>query len=282
MNKRSLRFYEFGPFRINVTERLLQRSDEAVPLTPKVFDTLLVLVENSGHVLGKNELMQALWPDSFVEESSLTQNISLLRRALSESGDCKYIETIPKRGYRFVANVQEVLGPSGEMFMQERISTQILVEEEQFVHDSEEPAAQARTDQNSMRVTVITARRHLRLGVFAGAAVVLSVVAFLYLSQKNRTTVDSFTPRSMAVLPFKRIGPQTDTELLSLGMANALIIKLLYAATYQTKRDNKPDRASLNSCFVTGILQIRSTTKKHSFGGFCRGYEQKYHRKLLG
>ncbi len=88
MNKRSLRFYEFGPFRINVTERLLQRSDEAVPLTPKVFDTLLVLVENSGHVLGKNELMQALWPDSFVEESSLTQNISLLRRALSESGDC--------------------------------------------------------------------------------------------------------------------------------------------------------------------------------------------------
>ena len=107
MNQRALHYYEFGPFRLNATERLLQRGNDVVPLTPKVFDTLLVLVENCGHVLEKTKLMEQLWPDSFVEESSLTQNISLLRRALSDLGsDENYIETIPKRGYRFVGVVQ--------------------------------------------------------------------------------------------------------------------------------------------------------------------------------
>src|SRR5512138_857247 len=108
MIQRSLHYYEFGPFRLNVTERLLHRGTEIVSLTPKVFDTLLVLVENCGHVVEKNELMQQLWPDSFVEESSLTQNVSLLRKALSDVGnESNYIETIPKRGYRFVAHVKE-------------------------------------------------------------------------------------------------------------------------------------------------------------------------------
>ena len=84
MNQRALHFYEFGPFRLNLTERILYRGSDMVSLTPKVFDTLLLLVENNGHILEKNELMEHLWPDSFVEESSLTQNISLLRRALAE------------------------------------------------------------------------------------------------------------------------------------------------------------------------------------------------------
>ena len=71
MNRRPLSFYEFGPFRINVTERLLQHGEELVPLSPKVFDTLLILVENHGHIVEKRELMDQLWPDTFVEESSL-------------------------------------------------------------------------------------------------------------------------------------------------------------------------------------------------------------------
>src|SRR4030095_5294882 len=109
MTPRPLSFYEFGPFRINVSERLLQRGEELVPLSPKVFDTLLILVENHGHVVEKKELMDLLWPETFVEESSLTQNISLLRRALTEGeNDLHYIETIPKRGYRFVAKVNRV------------------------------------------------------------------------------------------------------------------------------------------------------------------------------
>src|SRR5215510_3571420 len=108
MNDEPSLFYEFGPFRLNVEERLLERNGELVPLTPKVFETLLVLVENSGHVMAKDDLIRTLWPDTFVEESSLTQNISLLRRALDEaSGSRQYIETIPKRGYRFVADVRQ-------------------------------------------------------------------------------------------------------------------------------------------------------------------------------
>jgi Tol biopolymer transport system component/DNA-binding winged helix-turn-helix (wHTH) protein len=110
MRKQTQQVYEFGPFRLDVDERLLMRDGRMAPLPPKVFDTLLVLVQNSGRVVSKDELMQSLWPDTFVEESNLTQNISQLRRALSDgTAGAKYIETIPKRGYRFVANVQPVV-----------------------------------------------------------------------------------------------------------------------------------------------------------------------------
>jgi len=101
--------YEFGRFRLDAKERLLLRDGEIVPLTPKAFDMLLALVENSGHLLEKNELMRTLWPDTFVEEESLAQNISLLRKALDESENQKFIETVPRRGYRFVASVRKTI-----------------------------------------------------------------------------------------------------------------------------------------------------------------------------
>jgi pimeloyl-ACP methyl ester carboxylesterase/DNA-binding winged helix-turn-helix (wHTH) protein len=109
MSKQTKRFYVFGVFRIDVTERVLFGGKGVVSLTPKAFDTLLVLVENSGHVLSKEELMEKVWPDSFVEENNLAQNISALRKALDEEGvrPQKYIETVPKRGYRFIADVRE-------------------------------------------------------------------------------------------------------------------------------------------------------------------------------
>ena len=111
MLKQTRQLYEFGPFRLDVDERLLMRDGRMTPLPPKVFDTLLVLVENRGRVVSKDELMQSLWPDTFVEESNLTQNISQLRRALGDgAADAQYIETIPKRGYRFVAGVQSLAG----------------------------------------------------------------------------------------------------------------------------------------------------------------------------
>ncbi|MEP7336590.1 MAG: winged helix-turn-helix domain-containing protein [Acidobacteriota bacterium] len=109
MHKQSKPGYEFGPFHLDVEDRLLLRDGRVVPLPPKVFDTLLVLIANRGRILGKDELMQTLWPETFVEESNLTQNISQIRRALgSDTSEMQYIETIPKRGYRFVAEVQAV------------------------------------------------------------------------------------------------------------------------------------------------------------------------------
>src|SRR6516165_307474 len=101
--------YEFGPFRLEPAERKLLRGNEIVVLTPKAFDTLVLLVRNSGHLLEKDELIRTLWPDSFVEEGNLTSNISILRKALGD--DPAYIETVPKRGYRFVGAVHQLPKP---------------------------------------------------------------------------------------------------------------------------------------------------------------------------
>ena len=108
MYKSSKHFYQFGPFRLDGVRRLLLRADQSVPLTPKVLHTLLVLVENAGRVVSKDELMKAVWPDTFVEEGNLTQNISVLRKVLGENpGEHTYIETVPKQGYRFIPAVSD-------------------------------------------------------------------------------------------------------------------------------------------------------------------------------
>src|SRR5262245_53313018 len=109
MSHQSRHLYEFGPFRLDAGERLLLRDGASVPLTPKAFDLLLSLVECHGHLLEKDELMKLVWPDTFVEEANLSSNVSLIRKALGdgENGQ-KFIETVPRRGYRFVAGVREL------------------------------------------------------------------------------------------------------------------------------------------------------------------------------
>jgi len=129
MNRPAKRFYIFGLFRIDVTERILHSPKGPMTLTPKVFDTLLALVENSGHVLSKEELMKKVWPDSFVEENNLAQNISTLRKVL-DAGERKYIETVPKRGYRFTADVKESSEGGPDLILRERTRASIIVEED--------------------------------------------------------------------------------------------------------------------------------------------------------
>lgn len=129
MNLPSKRFYLFDGFRVDARERTLFKENREVPLTPKVFDTLLVLIENSSHVLTKKELMQQVWPDSFVEENNLAQNISILRKALGESKTGEpYIQTVPKRGYRFVADVSSTGGDNETLIVRERTRARIVVE----------------------------------------------------------------------------------------------------------------------------------------------------------
>src|SRR5712692_10325495 len=121
------RVYEFGDFRVDPAERLLLRNGDTVPLTPKVFDTLVALVEKSGHVVAKDELMNQVWPDSFVEESNLTQNIFILRKVLGEDSDGRpFIETVPKRGYRFVASVREVSDDDNDLVRENRIGPHVI------------------------------------------------------------------------------------------------------------------------------------------------------------
>src|ERR1700739_3714870 len=102
------RLQRFGPYRLDMNRRLLFRGDDPVPIQQKALDILIVLVQREGEVVSKDELMEAVWPNSFVEESNLTQSIFVLRKALGEgSRENRYIATVPGRGYRFVARLEE-------------------------------------------------------------------------------------------------------------------------------------------------------------------------------
>ena len=104
----SRRLYSFGPFHLDIGEQLLLRDGKALPLKPKAFDVLAVLVENNGRVVCKDELMKQVWADSFVEEGNLAVSIFEIRKALGENQNGhRYIETVPRRGYRFIASVTE-------------------------------------------------------------------------------------------------------------------------------------------------------------------------------
>jgi len=139
MSQPAAHIYEFGPFRLDAVKRLLLRQGEVVPLKPKVFETLLALVEHSGEVLSKEELMKAVWPESFVEEGNLSVNIFALRRALGETRDeHRYIVTVPGRGYSFVASVSEVWDEDAELIIKERTRSSIAIEEDGVSGDRSE------------------------------------------------------------------------------------------------------------------------------------------------
>jgi DNA-binding winged helix-turn-helix (wHTH) protein len=116
MGMAAMRIYEFGPFRLDPVQGILLRDGEPVRVTLKAFEILLTLVEKSGHVVRKQDLITQVWPNDFVEEANLTQHIFMLRKALGDHRDGRgYIETIPRRGYRFMATVRiaEVSGLEG-------------------------------------------------------------------------------------------------------------------------------------------------------------------------
>ena len=99
--------YEFGPFRLDVEQRVFTRAGEVLPLAPKTFDLLVLFLQRPGHAFSKQELMSALWPDAFVEEANLSFQVSTLRKAMGD-GAAHWIETIPKHGYRFSEDVRTI------------------------------------------------------------------------------------------------------------------------------------------------------------------------------
>jgi DNA-binding winged helix-turn-helix (wHTH) protein/tetratricopeptide (TPR) repeat protein len=130
MTQQSKHLYVFGPYRIDPTKRLLLRGEDAVQLPSKVFETLLVLVQHSEEVVSKDDLMKTVWPDSFVEESNLSQSIFLLRKALGETAqDHHYIVTIPGRGYRFAEKVDEISEETADLVVERHSRAQVTVQE---------------------------------------------------------------------------------------------------------------------------------------------------------
>src|SRR5579871_2158902 len=129
-NPKTRQLYEFGPFRLDQEKELLLRDEEIVPIAPKAFQILLVLVRNNKQVVTKEDLMKAVWPDTFVEEANLSRNIFLLRKALGESPqDHQYILTVPGRGYRFAEEVQLVPEGGLEILASSHTKVQVHVEE---------------------------------------------------------------------------------------------------------------------------------------------------------
>jgi len=209
--------YEFGRFRLKIAERILLREGELVPLTPKVFDILITLVENRGQVVAKDDLMKRVWPSTYVEEGNLTQNISLLRKALGESpGGVQFIETVPRRGYRFVADIIEawdgvsssVPGETAPPADAETVSHQDNSTSKPLVSI---PAAANRP-----------AWRNPAFAVLAGA-VVIAIVGLVYFTS-GKTDVDPIG--SIAVLPFVDESSDPDAQYINDKIAESLINSL--------------------------------------------------------
>jgi DNA-binding winged helix-turn-helix (wHTH) protein/TolB-like protein/Tfp pilus assembly protein PilF len=200
IERSSRRYYSFGHFELHPARRALLSGGKLVPLAPKAVEMLLLLVENRGRVLEKQELLEYLWPESIVEEANLSQTIYLLRRALAEGSDGEqYVETIPKRGYRFIAPVVET--PNEKTDVTER-----------------EPV-EAGLGGRSRRTMWVA---------FGALAVLIGVVTFasyMWFSRSAVKTEQGGPVRSLAVLPFKPLSAEGD-NYLGLGMADVLITRL--------------------------------------------------------
>ena len=219
MAEQTSEFYEFGRFRVKSDERVLLRGEELVPLTPKAFDILLTLLENDGRIVNKDDLMRKVWPNTFVEEGNLTQNVSLLRKALGESANGpQFVETVPRRGYRFVAPVKRA--------------------NENGQNTPAETAASLQSLEQRRQATVVSGRSTLDVGhgtflsrrlpaVALTLAVVLAAVAGIaYLSARSKAGASPSSIQSIAVLPFVDDSPDGDAEFLDDEIAESLVNSL--------------------------------------------------------
>ena len=212
-------FYEFGSFRIDRRERLLLHDSEPVPLPPKVYDTLLVLVMHSGHIVEKEELMKAIWPDTFVEEANLTVNVSALRKALGEGeSERPYIETVPRRGYRFVLPVTEVKNNSSDSSAELQIKPPLAIGEQLNI-DATKGESTYPTG-----VHALPRNRTWGLPVVAISLIIAFGVVAYYAWMKRAER--GLKVRSIAVLPFKPLVADNRDEPLEMGLCDALIARL--------------------------------------------------------
>lgn len=244
MSLKAKRIYEFGAFRLDAGQRLLFQNDEPVPLPPKVIETLVVLVENGGQLIEKEELLKRIWPDTFVEENNLNKNVSALRKALGEGQDeQRFIETIPRRGYRFVAEVKAADSDETE-FVIERSQARVVFEEEQETDEGSPPIAVQsahvpRSLPDASTETALLAGQQTtpqpwwrqRKMVLIAAALLACALAAALLLRRSPSSNDSQPDtianiKTIAVLPFQPLSAEGRDEFLELGMADALITKL--------------------------------------------------------
>src|SRR5437588_4813564 len=183
-------FYEFGQFRLDADRHRLLRDGEVVPLSPKAVEALLVLVRNAGRLLEREALMQAVWADTFVEDANLTVAISHLRKALDQNGEAaEYIETIPRLGYRFVAEVREAYEEPTQLIIEKHTQSRTVIEEELLPdHDPVTEAIVVRDASSFARMLPVSANRTLAL-IAAGTILILAFGSVLYFRRGNEGNV---------------------------------------------------------------------------------------------
>ena len=195
--------YEFGEFRLDAQKRTLQQGQELLALTPKAFDTLLVLIESRGQLVAKDELMKAVWSDSFVEESNLTQTIFMLRKALGQTRDQGYIVTVPGRGYRFVADVKPVSRTTPA--------------------EADVPSGSHAIGSSPGREKQFWQRLPVILAVAGGFLVVLAFAAYLKWSRPRPVSAER---TMLAVLPFENFTGDPAQDYFSDGLTEEIISQL--------------------------------------------------------
>ena len=220
MVRQATHIYEFGPFRLIPEERQLLRDNQPVQLTPKCFDLLVVLVENSGHLIGKDELLKRLWPDSFVEEANLSVNMSALRRALDEGpNEHQYVETVPRRGYRFVAGVRDRWDGGAELFSQERSEGAGPIADQEQQTSPLLPAAPSRPRTSLRRWLPVL------IGLLLFSVLLLGLNAD-GLRKRLESKGDAVRIESLAVLPLENLSSDTSQGYFADGMTESLITEL--------------------------------------------------------
>ena len=234
-------FYRFGEFTLDADQRVLLREAKPVPLTPKAFNTLLMLVENSGRIVGKEELMSRLWPDTFVEDANLTFNVQQLRKSLGDSARRpRYIETVARRGYRFIAEVEEVLSdsaPEGSQVTRrfETVAAQTQSEGNRNSDAVTEQKAEAAVSVTPAMPKVVAGestptRSAARLRIVIVAATVVAAILLaggLLLRRHSSAQPQPSGERVMlAVVPFENLTGDAGQEYFSDGLTEEMITQL--------------------------------------------------------
>src|SRR5260370_26355414 len=217
-------YYRFGEFTVDADQKVLLREDRPLPLSPKLFDTLLILVENSGRIVRKEELMKRVWPDTFVEEANLTSNIQQLRKSLGDDArHPRYVETVAKRGYRFIAPVaaEEQSGSVNGVDSNGHARSSRITASER----TESATIQAKRGKPSETLVRLSRSPWV---VFVGITIVL-IVAMGAALLRSRFLVRPEPPggrATLAVLPFKNLTGDATQDYFIDGLTEEMITQL--------------------------------------------------------
>jgi DNA-binding winged helix-turn-helix (wHTH) protein/TolB-like protein/Flp pilus assembly protein TadD len=223
-------FYAFSSFLFDVEARRLLREGQSVPLPPKAMEALRVFLQQPGQVMAREELIQAVWGDTFVEDANLTVAISQLRKALDQNGETvEFIETIPRVGYRFVGEVSEIQEePRRPVILAKHTLSRTVIEEEEIPTGPSEVVVVESTSARQLPRALVAANGRT---VLAATAVVIAALAIVIASlwtrvQERPARGANLSVKSIAVLPFQTVGVESGEEHLGLGLADVLITRL--------------------------------------------------------